>query len=126
MFNAAKTFSSFSVSDLDKARDFYRDKLGIEVTEHEDELDLNLEGGTQILLYIKPNHTPATFTILNFLVEDIEQAVDALTARGVRFEQYDGFMKTDIKGIFRTEGLKQAWFQDPAGNILSLLEQENP
>jgi hypothetical protein len=85
-------------------------------------LNLHIAGGSHILIYPKPNHTPATFTILNFPVDNIERAVDELTKRGVRFEHYEGEIKTDKKGIARGNGPNIAWFRDPAGNILSVLE----
>ena len=122
MFQDTRAYSSFSVNSLAEAKAFYGDLLGLAVSEHEDELNLNIAGGTQILLYLKPNHTPATFTILNFPVTQIERVVDQLSVRGVRFEQYAGDFQTDEQGIFRSPGLKQAWFKDPAGNILSLHE----
>src|SRR2546429_8044249 len=124
MFKDTKAFSGFSVNDIQKAKEFYGQTLGLEVSETHGLLNLHLAGGTTILVYPKPNHTPATFTILNFPVEDIEVAVDELTRRGVRFEKYDQpDLKTDEKGIHRgDEGPKIAWFKDPAGNILSVLE----
>ncbi len=124
----SKAFSSFSVDDLKKAKEFYGQKLGLEVSETKEGLGLKIAGGSEIFIYPKPNHTPATFTVLNFPVDDIEQAVDELGGRGVRFESYEGEMKTDKKGIFRGadrgEGPNIAWFKDPAGNILSVLEQK--
>ncbi|MFN2513080.1 MAG: VOC family protein [Pyrinomonadaceae bacterium] len=126
MLKASKAFGSFSVNDLNKAKEFYSQKLGLEVSETKEGLGLKINGGGEIFLYPKPNHTPATFTVLNFPVDDIEQAVDELGRRGVRFESYEGEMKTDKKGIFRgaasDEGPNIAWFKDPAGNILSVLE----
>lgn len=123
MFRDAKSFSSFSVDDVSKAKAFYRDMLDMNVSEDEmDMLGLNIAGGTPVMVYEKPNHTPATYTILNIPVANIEQAVDELVKRGVQFEHYDGEPQTDEKGIFRTEGVKQAWFKDPAGNILSVIE----
>jgi catechol 2,3-dioxygenase-like lactoylglutathione lyase family enzyme len=123
MFKDSKAFSGFSVNDLQKAKDFYSRTLGIEVTEANGLLNLHLAGGAQIVVYPKPNHTPATFTILNFPVKNVELAVDELTKRGVRFEIYnDGDLKTDQKGIARGMGPTIAWFKDPAGNILSVLE----
>jgi predicted enzyme related to lactoylglutathione lyase len=126
MFKNTKAFSGFSVNDIQKAKEFYGQTLGLEVSEvpeMEDLLTLHLAGGSNILVYSKPNHTPATFTILNFPVANIEQAVDELTRRGVRFEIYnEGDLKTDEKGIFRGGGPLIAWFKDPAGNILSVLE----
>ena len=124
MFRNTVAFSGFSVDDLQKAKDFYSRTLELEVGDLDGLLELRIAGGAKILIYPKPNHTPATFTILNFPVDDIEKAVDALTARGVRFERYEGELKTDKKGIFRGEGPNIAWFKDPAGNILSVLEEK--
>ena len=127
MFKDTKAFSSFSVDDLQKAKEFYGQTLGLEVSETKEGLGLRLAGGGQVFIYPKPNHTPASFTVLNFPVDDIEQSVDALAKLGVRFEHYEGEIKTDAKGIFRgadrDEGPNIAWFKDPAGNILSVLEQ---
>jgi len=121
----AKTFSSFSVNDLGKAKEFYSNVLGVEVTVNEmGILDLKFAGGNAVIIYPKENHEPATFTVLNFAVNDLDKAVDELTAVGVKFEQYDfGEMKTDEKGIMRGNGHGPdiAWFKDPAGNILSVL-----
>ena len=124
MFKDTKAFSGFSVNDIGKAKEFYGQTLGLEVSEAHGILTLHIAGGARILIYPKPNHAPATFTILNFPVDDIEKAVDGLSARGVRFEHYEGAMKTDEKGIHRGEGPKIAWFKDPAGNFLSVLEEE--
>lgn len=123
MFRNTKAFSGFSVNDIQKAKQFYGETLGLEVSETHGLLNLHLAGGTTVLVYPKPNHLPATFTILNFPVADIEQAVDQLTRKGVRFERYDGDLKTDDKGIFRGGGPLIAWFKDPAGNVLSVLEE---
>jgi catechol 2,3-dioxygenase-like lactoylglutathione lyase family enzyme len=129
MFKDTKAFSSFSVDDLNKAKEFYGHTLGLDVSETKEALRLQIAGGGQVFLYPKPNHAPASFTVLNFPVEDIEKAVDALTALGVQFESYEGELKTDEKGIFRGaaqgEGPNIAWFKDPAGNILSVLESES-
>jgi predicted enzyme related to lactoylglutathione lyase len=124
MFKAQNAFSGFSVDDLHKAKQFYGQTLGLEVSETPQGLQLNVGGDTRIFVYPKPNHAPATFTILNFPVDDIEQAVDELTKLGVRFEHYDfPNLKTDKKGIARGgDGPSIAWFKDPAGNILSVLE----
>jgi catechol 2,3-dioxygenase-like lactoylglutathione lyase family enzyme len=122
MFRNTKAFSSFSVDDLQKAKKFYSETLGLEVSE-EMGLQLHLSGGTKVFVYPKPNHTPASFTILNFPVDNIEEAVDKLTKLGVRFEKYEGDLKTDEKGIFRGHGPTIAWFKDPAGNVLSVLQQ---
>jgi len=125
MFKTTKVFSGFSVNDIQKAKQFYGETLGLEVSESNGLLTLNIAGGTKIVVYPKPNHTPATFTILNFPVDQIDAAVSRLKERGVRFERYDqpGF-KTDDKGIFRGGGPLIAWFKDPAGNILSVIEQK--
>ena len=121
MFADSKAFSGFAVDDIDKAREFYGETLGLEVSEENGMLTLNLAGDRPTLVYPKPHHTPADYTILNFPVDDIDAAVDALAARGVRFERYDGFGQ-DEKGIFREEGPNIAWFKDPAGNVLSVIE----
>ena len=124
MLKDVKAFSGFSVHDAQKAKEFYSQILGLEVSEAYGLLRLHLAGGTTILMYPKENHIPATYTILNFPVANIEQAVDELTRRGVHFESYnDGELVTDEKGIFRGGGPKIAWFKDPAGNILSVLEE---
>lgn len=122
MFKNTKAFSSFSVNDLQKAKEFYNRKLGLEVSENPEGLELHIAGHNDIFIYPKPDHKPATFTILNFPVENIDDAVDQLTKAGIRFEQFEGELKTDSKGIFRGEGPKIAWFKDPAGNFLSVLE----
>jgi catechol 2,3-dioxygenase-like lactoylglutathione lyase family enzyme len=127
MFTNTRPFSSFSVNNLNEAKEFYGQTLGLNVSESEEGLELQIGGGGTVFIYPKPNHTPATFTILNFPVDDIEQAVDELARRGVRFEAYEGEMKTDEKGIFhgapRSQGPNIAWFKDPAGNILSVLSE---
>ena len=122
MFKDVLAFSGFSVDDVGKAKKFYGETLGLEVSEAHGLLTLHLAGGGRVVVYPKPNHVPATFTILNFPVSDIEKAVDALAGRGVRFEKYEGAIETDEKGIHRGMGPKIAWFKDPAGNILSVLE----
>jgi len=124
MFKDAKAFSGFSVNDIQKAKEFYGQTLGLEISEAHGLLKLHLAGGTTVLIYPKPNHTPATFTILNFPVDNIEEAVDRLTKSGVRFERYEGDLKTDENGVFRSGGPLIAWFKDPAGNILSVLEEK--
>ena len=122
MFHDAKTFSSFSVNDLKRAKEFYAGVLGLDVNESPEGLALNLAGGAMVFLYPKPNHEPATFTVLNFQVDDVEKAVDELVKKGVKFEQYDmADLKTDAKGIARGNGPTIAWFKDPAGNILSVV-----
>ncbi|MGH2774517.1 MAG: VOC family protein [Actinomycetota bacterium] len=123
MFKHAKPFGGFSTDDIPKAKDFYEQTLGLEVTESNGILSLQLDADTAVLVYPKPDHVPAVFTILNFPVASIDEAVDALTERGVRFEIYDeGDLKTDERGIARGEGPGIAWFKDPAGNILSVIE----
>ena len=125
MFKNANAFSGFSVDDIPAAREFYATTLGLEVNDVEDMLDVTLGSGSHVLIYPKPDHEPATFTILNFPVADVDAAVDDLTARGVAFERYDEpELKTDDKGISRGDGPTIAWFRDPAGNILSVLEAE--
>ncbi len=122
-----KAFSGFSVDDLQRAKTFYGQTLGLNVHEQQEPmamLTLNLATGGAVLIYPKDDHTPASFTILNFPVEDIEQAVDELTARGVTFEHYEGDIETDAKGIMRGGGPLIAWFKDPAGNVLSVLEEK--
>jgi catechol 2,3-dioxygenase-like lactoylglutathione lyase family enzyme len=123
MFKAANAFSGFSVDDLERAKQFYGETLGLNVSENPAGLELQLGGGARVFVYPKPNHEPATFTVLNFPVANIDQAVDDLTAAGVRFERYEG-MESDERGISRGGGGPTiAWFKDPAGNILSVLEQ---
>jgi len=123
MFRNTKAFSSFSVDDLRKAKEFYGQKLGLEVSETPQGLGLRIAGGGKVFIYPRANHIPASFTILNFPVNDIDKAVDRLHNLGVRFEQYEGEIKTDERGIHRDAGPKIAWFKDPAGNILSVLEE---
>ena len=124
MFKNAKAFSSFAVNDLEKAAEFYGQTLGLDVSATEEGLELKLAGAGSVFLYPKPNHEPATFTVLNFSVDDIERAVEELTKRGVSLEHYEGEIKTDEKGIHRgPPGPSIAWFKDPAGNILSVLEE---
>lgn len=113
-------FSSFSVDDIAKAKEFYGKMLGLKVTENDGVAELQA-GNNRIMVYSKPNHVPATYTVLNFPVADVEKAVDELTKLGIKFEQYDGEMKTDAKGISRNEWGTIAWFKDPAGNILSVV-----
>ena len=125
MLKDAKTFSSFSVDDVAKAKEFYGKTLGLELTEDMGGLNLNLSDGNRVFVYPKPNHAPATFTVLNFLVDDLEKIVDELTGLGVKFEIYDQpNMKTNEKGISTDErGPKIAWFKDPAGNFLSVIQK---
>jgi predicted enzyme related to lactoylglutathione lyase len=125
MFEHTKAFSSFSVDDVPRATRFYGETLGLEVSETNGLLTLHVAGGRDVMVYPKANHEPASFTILNFPVDDIEAAVDALGKRGVRFERYEGTeVETDGKGIFRGGGPLIAWFKDPAGNVLSVLEAQ--
>ena len=127
MFGNTKAFSGFAVDDIEKAKQFYAETLGLEVTEENGMLTLHIAGDRPTLVYPKPNHTPASFTILNFPVDDIESTIDQLTARGVVFERYEGTpAATDGKGIFRGGGPLIAWFTDPAGNVLSVVESEGP
>jgi predicted enzyme related to lactoylglutathione lyase len=124
MFKDTKAFSGFAAPDIDPLRAFYGDTLGIEVTEEHGMLTLHLEGGKRpTLIYPKPDHEPANYTILNFDVEDIDAAVDALAERGVEFEQYGADFGQDERGIMRGDGPPIAWFKDPAGNILSVLQE---
>ncbi|MEV6008827.1 VOC family protein [Streptomyces sp. NPDC051976] len=122
MFGSTKAFSGFSVDDIEGARKFYGETLGIRVSEQHGMLTLHIAGDRDILVYPKADHTPATYTILNFPVADIEAAVDELRAKGVRFAEYDN-LATDDKGIFRGGGPLIAWFTDPAGNVLSVLQE---
>ena len=123
MLQTNKAFASFSVDDLREAKRFHEQTLGVRVVESKEGLELH-PGDTNVFIYPKPNHKPASFTVLNFLVDDINKAVDELKQKGVRFEQYDGEIKTDEKGIHKNGGPSIAWFKDPAGNILSVLEKE--
>lgn len=121
MFGDTKAFSGFSVNDIPAARRFYGQTLGLRVSEENGLLRLHIAGDRDILVYPKPNHVPATFTILNFPVDDVDKAVDALVERGVTMERYEG-MNQDEKGIERGRGPLIAWFTDPAGNILSVIQ----
>jgi catechol 2,3-dioxygenase-like lactoylglutathione lyase family enzyme len=125
MLQLSRAFSGFSVDNLDKARTFYGDVLGLKVKSNPMHLlELHIEGNSPIIIYPKSNHTPATFTVLNFPVDDIEEAVWELSERGISFEKYTGSISTDEKGICRSEhGPDIAWFRDPAGNILSVLAE---
>ena len=126
MFN--KAFSSFSVDDAKKAKEFYSKTLGLEVKDipnMDGLLKMHFGDGSSLMIYQKPNHVPATFTVLNFHVKDVEKAVDELTAKGVKFEVYDEpNLKTNEKGILSGGGPKIAWFKDPAGNILCVIEEK--
>lgn len=121
MLTNTKAFSGFSVDDVPTAKQFYGETLGLNVSEENGMLQLHITDRQDILVYPKPNHIPATFTILNFPVADIDTAVDELLERGVRFERYDG-MPQDERGIMRGNGPDIAWFTDPAGNILSVIQ----
>lgn len=123
MFGSTRAYSGFSVDDIERAREFYGGMLGLEVSEENGMLGLHIADGGDILVYPKENHTPATFTILNFPVQDIDRAVEELAERGVSFVRYEGF-EQDEKGIMRDEaGPPIAWFLDPAGNVLSVIEE---
>ena len=122
MLKDSKAFSGFSVDDLPRAKQFYAGTLGLDVSEPMSGLRLHLAGGGEVFIYPRENHVPASFTVLNFPVEDVDAAVDRLTAAGVTFERYEGFDQ-DEKGISRGgEGPGIAWFKDPAGNILAVLQ----
>jgi predicted enzyme related to lactoylglutathione lyase len=123
MLGETKAFSSFSVNDIEKVKAFYSQTLGLKVSESHGLLTLHLAGGASVLIYPKPNHVPASFTVLNFPVNNVENAVNELARRGVRFEIYnEPGLKTDERGISRGDGPVIAWFKDPAGNILSVVE----
>ena len=125
MFKDTTAFSGFSVDDIPKAKEFYGQTLGLDVSEVSDMVELQLAGGGRVLIYPKPNHIPATFTVLNFPVDDVEKAVAELKQRGVRFESYDmPDLRTDDDSIFRGGGPKIAWFTDPAGNILAVIDAQ--
>jgi predicted enzyme related to lactoylglutathione lyase len=123
MFENTKAFGGFAVKDISAAKKFYGETLGLQVSETDEPgvLTLNIAGGCNVLIYDKPDHTPATFTVLNFPVDDIDDAVDELTKRGVRFERYEGF-EHDEKGIVRGAGPQIAWFTDPSRNVLAVLQ----
>ena len=126
MFADTKAYSGFAVDDLQKAKKFYGETLGLRMSDVDPGnglMALHISGSRDILVYLSPSHTPASFTILNFPVEHVEEAVDELMRRGVRFERYDGF-EQDEKGINRGVGPPIAWFKDPAGNILSVTTQD--
>ncbi len=122
MLENSEAFGSYSVGDVSEAGRFYGETLGLRVSEEDEPMSmlvLHIAGGQDVMVYAKPDHVPAAFTVLNFPVEDIERTVDELTERGVRFERYDD---TDESGIFRGEGQPIAWFKDPAGNVLSVIQ----
>jgi predicted enzyme related to lactoylglutathione lyase len=128
IFKDAKAFSSFSVNDIGKAKEFYGETLGLNISEMPEGLSLSISGGGSVFIYTKDNHSPATFTVLNFPVKNIDESVEKLKALGVKFETFEGEMKTDEKNIFRggakNNGPNIAWFKDPAGNFLSVIEEK--
>ena len=121
MFRDSQAYSGFAVRDIESAKRFYGETLGLDVSESNGMLNLRLADDRNVLVYPKPDHEPASYTILNFPVDDIEATVDALTGKGVQFERYEG-ADQDERGIFRGEGPPIAWFKDPAGNILSVIK----
>ena len=126
MFRNINAFFSYSVDDIFKAKEFYGGKLKLDVSDipgMKGILNIYFPGGGRLIVYAKPDHKPATFTVLNFPVKDIEKTVSRLAASGIIFEKYEGDLKTDEKGIFRGQGPLIAWFKDPAGNILSVLQE---
>ncbi len=123
MFGMTKAFSGFSVDDIPAAKKFYGETLGLDVSEEHGMLTLHIAGGGDILVYPKPDNTPASFTILNFPVDDIDGAVEELTKLGVQFQRYEGSQQ-DERGIYRGEGPPIAWFTDPAGNVLAVLQEQ--
>jgi predicted enzyme related to lactoylglutathione lyase len=124
MFKDTKAFSGFSVDDVERAKEFYGETLGLEVSDENDILAIEIAGERTVIAYPKgDDHEPASFTILNFPVDDVEAAVDALAERGVEFERYEGIDQDD-KGIMRGHGPDIAWFKDPAGNVLSVIKPE--
>jgi catechol 2,3-dioxygenase-like lactoylglutathione lyase family enzyme len=122
MLADTKAYSGLAVDDMDKAREFYAGTLGLRTSEEHGLIWLHLAGGRDTLVYPQPDVTPASYTILNFEVDDIDEAVDGLVARGVQFERYDN-VEQDDRGVFRQEGPYIAWFKDPAGNVLSVLQE---
>jgi predicted enzyme related to lactoylglutathione lyase len=122
MFANTEAFSGFAVDDVEAARAFYEQTLGIRTTSDNGLLTLHLAGDRPTIVYPKPDHVPANYTILNFKVKDIDSAVDELTARGVQLERYDGFEQDD-RAIFRGGGPYIGWFKDPAGNVLAVLQE---
>jgi predicted enzyme related to lactoylglutathione lyase len=125
MLENSKAFSGFAAPDIAREKEFYSQTLGLKTSENHGLLTLHLSGGNNVLIYPKPDHTPATFTVLNFPVNDVDEAVNKLKKRGVQFEHYNREnMKTDEKGIMRGNGPTIAWFKDPAGNILSVLKPD--
>lgn len=125
MLKNAGIFGSFSVNNLEKAREFYGKTLGVGVERLDEMPVINIGGENGVMIYEKPDHVPATFTVLNFRVEDLESTMNELRKRGVRFEVYDmEGLKTDADGVLTHGGISIAWFKDPAGNILSVLEEK--
>ena len=125
MFAETPAFSGFAVDDIEAARSFYGDTLGMKVTDGPmGVLTLHLSGSTPVMIYPKPDFSPATYTMLNFQVEDIDSTVDELTSRGVEMQRYGGEFEQDEKGIMRGNGPTIAWFTDPAGNIVAVIEQQ--
>jgi predicted enzyme related to lactoylglutathione lyase len=122
MFAKTRAFSGFSAGDIAAEKEFYGTTLGVDVSEENGMLRLHLAGGGEVLIYPKPDHTPAAFTVLNFVVPDLDTTVDELTRRGVRFARYEG-MPQDEKGVMRGNGPDIAWFTDPAGNIVSVIQE---
>lgn len=124
MLEKSKAVGSYSTNDIKKAKEFYSKTLGLEASEEMEGmvLNVNIGNGNKIWIYVKSDHKPATFTVLNFPVDDVEKTVDELTKLGIKFEQYGGDIKTDEKGIFHDNGFMVAWFKDPAGNILSVVK----
>jgi catechol 2,3-dioxygenase-like lactoylglutathione lyase family enzyme len=124
MLKTGKVFSSFAVDDVGKAKDFYGRILGLDVAESDGMLTLKTGGDSDVLVYSKPDHEPATFTVLNLPVDSVDRAIDELTGQGVQFEIYHGNgIETDDRGVFVGDGPRIAWFKDPAGNILSVIEE---
>jgi len=125
MLKTGKVFSSFAVDDVGKAKDFYGRILGLDVAESDGMLTLKTGGDSDVLVYSKPDHEPASFTVLNLPVDSVDRAIDELTGQGVQFEIYHGNgIETDDRGVFVGDGPRIAWFKDPAGNILSVIEEE--
>ena len=124
MLTDSRAFSGFSANDIARAKEFYSQTLGLDVTEEDGMLTLKLGGGQTVLIYPKDDHEPATYTTLNFPVKDIDAAVDALTSRGIEFERYGEGFDQDERGVARGVGPPIAWFKDPAGNILSVIQTD--
>ena len=124
MLNPSEAYSGFAVDDIEAARRFYSETLGMTVSEDQGMLSLEIGNGKNVLIYPKPDFVPATYTILNFPVDDVEKAVDELTSKGVQFEHYEGEYATDEKGVMRGQGPDIAWFRDPAGNLVSVHQRE--